>query len=173
VQAFRHSDLTGEALASGWIPGGEVIPTDFSKKVEYFVNKFGHGNKEKTGDGTENTGADDATERAKIEASPEEEAAAVGSEEVPIRSEDEKSDTKSKAVISEVLNSEEAAEDVVSAASFKSAEMSKSDETEAQKSPASAQKVSPKPAEANSSSPSAGSVPMAAVVVEEKKKMEN
>ena len=44
VQAFRHSDLTGEALAaSGWIPGGEVIPTDFCKKVKNFVNKFGHG----------------------------------------------------------------------------------------------------------------------------------
>ena len=41
VQAFRHSDLTGEALASGWIPGGEVIPTDFSQKVEYFINKYG------------------------------------------------------------------------------------------------------------------------------------
>ena len=66
VQAFRHSDLTGEALSSGWIPGGEVIPTDFSQKVEYFVNKFGHGNKEKTGDGTEHTEADDATETAKI-----------------------------------------------------------------------------------------------------------
>ena len=43
VQAFRHSDLTGHALASGWIPGGEVIPTDFSEKVTYFTNKFGHG----------------------------------------------------------------------------------------------------------------------------------
>ena len=44
VQAFMHSDLTGEALAaSGWIPGGEVIPTDFCKKVKNFVNKFGHG----------------------------------------------------------------------------------------------------------------------------------
>ena len=45
VQAFRHSDLTGQALASGWVPGGEVIPTDFTKKVEYFTNKFGHGRK--------------------------------------------------------------------------------------------------------------------------------
>merc|ERR1719312_1405502 len=45
VQAFRHSDLTGHALASGWVPGGEVIPTDFTKKVEYFTNKFGHGRK--------------------------------------------------------------------------------------------------------------------------------
>ena len=31
VQAFRYYDLIGEALASGWIPGGVVIPTDFSK----------------------------------------------------------------------------------------------------------------------------------------------
>ena len=41
MQALRHSDLTGEALASGYIPGGEVIPTDFSQKVEYFINKYG------------------------------------------------------------------------------------------------------------------------------------
>ena len=37
VLAFRHSDLTGQALASGWTPGDEAIPTDFSKKVEYFI----------------------------------------------------------------------------------------------------------------------------------------
>ena len=51
---YSHSDLglTGEALASGYIPGGEVIPTDFSQKVEYFINKFGHGNKEKTDEAT-------------------------------------------------------------------------------------------------------------------------
>ena len=41
MQAFRDSDLTGEALASGYIPGDEVIPTDFSQKVEYFINKYG------------------------------------------------------------------------------------------------------------------------------------
>jgi hypothetical protein len=126
VQAFRHSDLTGEALASGWIPNGEVIPTDFSQKIEYFINKFGHGNKEKTGDGTENTEADDATETAKTEASPEEEAAAAGSEKVPIKSEDKKSDTKSKEIIAEVHNSEDAADDEVSA------EMSPAGETEAE-----------------------------------------
>ena len=45
VQAFRHSDLTGQALASGWVPGGEVIPTDFTEKTKYFTNKFGHGRK--------------------------------------------------------------------------------------------------------------------------------
>ena len=81
VQAFRHSDLTGEALASGWIPGGEVIPTDFSKKVEYFVNKFGHGNK-------------DATETAMIEALPEDEVA--GSGKAQIKSEDDKPYTNIK-----------------------------------------------------------------------------
>ena len=121
VQAFRHSDLTGEALASGWIPGGEVIPTDFSKKVEYFVNKFGHGNKEKTDKGNENTVANDATATAKIEASPEDEAAAAEP--------DEKSDTKSKIVIAEVHNSEAAKEDEASAASFKSAEIPPTGET--------------------------------------------
>ena len=42
-QAFRHSDLTGKALASGWTPGGEVIPTDFTEKVKYFIEKFGQG----------------------------------------------------------------------------------------------------------------------------------
>ena len=41
MQAFRHSDLTGEALVSGYIPGGEVIPTDFSQKDEYFIKKYG------------------------------------------------------------------------------------------------------------------------------------
>jgi peroxiredoxin (alkyl hydroperoxide reductase subunit C) len=71
VQAFRHSDFTGVASASGWIPGGEVFSNDSSKKVEYFVNKFGHGNKEKTDDGNENTEENDATATAKIEASPE------------------------------------------------------------------------------------------------------
>ena len=45
VQAFRHSDLTGQALASGWVPGGEVIPTEYAEKVKYFTNKFGHGSK--------------------------------------------------------------------------------------------------------------------------------
>jgi hypothetical protein len=75
-------------LASGWIPGGEVIPTDFSKKVEYSVNKFGHGIKEKTDNGHENSEANDATATAKIEASPEDEAAAAEPYE--------KSDTKSK-----------------------------------------------------------------------------
>ena len=45
VQAFRHSDLTGQALASGWVPGGEVIPTEYAEKVKYFINKFGHGSK--------------------------------------------------------------------------------------------------------------------------------
>ena len=47
MQAFRHSDLTGHALASGWVPGGEVIPTDFTEKSKYFTNKFGHGAKGK------------------------------------------------------------------------------------------------------------------------------
>jgi hypothetical protein len=119
VQAFMYYDLTGEAVASAWIPGGEVIPTDFSKKVEYFVNKFGHGNKEKTDDG--NTEANDATATAKIEASPEDEAAAAEP--------DEKSDTKSKIVIAEVHNSEAAKEDEASAASFKSAEIPPTGET--------------------------------------------
>ena len=84
------------------------------------------------GDGTEHTEADDATETAKIEASPEEEAAAAGSEKVTIKSEDEKSDTKSKEVIAELHNSEDAA-----------AVMSPADETEALKD-------TPKPAEAKS-----------------------
>ena len=140
MQAFRHSDLTGEALASGWIPGGEVIPTDFSKKVEYFVNKFGHGNKEKTDDGNENTEANDATATAKIEVSPEDEAAAAEP--------DEKSYTKSKVVIAEVHNSEEAA-----------AVMSPAGETEALKD-------TPKQAEAKSIT----NYP--AVTVEEKRKVE-
>ena len=105
-------------------PGGEVIPTNFSKKVKYLVNKFGHGNKEKTDDGNKNPEANDATATAKIETSPE-----------------EKSDTKSKVVIAEVHNSEAAEEDEVSAASFRSSDMSPTCETEAEKFPASAQSL--------------------------------
>ena len=30
-------------MASGWTPGGEVIPTDFTEKVQYFIEKFGKG----------------------------------------------------------------------------------------------------------------------------------
>ena len=33
MQAFRSSDLTGEARPSDWVPGAEAIPTDFTKKV--------------------------------------------------------------------------------------------------------------------------------------------
>jgi len=43
TQAFRHSDLAAIALPSGWVPGVEGIPTDFSEKVKYFIYKFGHG----------------------------------------------------------------------------------------------------------------------------------
>jgi len=50
VKAFRHSDLTGEACPSGWIPGDEVIPTDYSEKVKYYTNKFGQGGNEKKND---------------------------------------------------------------------------------------------------------------------------
>ena len=36
MQAFRQSDLTeGKALVSEWIPGCEVIPTNFSQNIEY------------------------------------------------------------------------------------------------------------------------------------------
>jgi len=45
VQAFRHSDLTGHALPSDWAPGGEVVPTDFTRKVAYFLKKYGEGSK--------------------------------------------------------------------------------------------------------------------------------
>merc|ERR1719233_1185483 len=55
VQAFRHSDLTGQALASGWVPGGEVIPTEYAEKVKYFTNKFGHGSKGVKAKDDENT----------------------------------------------------------------------------------------------------------------------
>ena len=74
MQAFWHFKLTGKALASGWIPGcGEVIPTDFPQKVEYFINKFGHGTKEKTDDVSENREANEATATLKIEGSDEDE----------------------------------------------------------------------------------------------------
>jgi len=56
VQAFRHSDLTGQACASGWTPGGEVIPTDYTEKVKYFNNKFGHGGEDKKNKDDEQTG---------------------------------------------------------------------------------------------------------------------
>ena len=46
-------------------------------------------------DGNENTLANDVTEKEKINAAPNEEAAAGGSEKVPIRSEDKSLDTKS------------------------------------------------------------------------------
>ena len=35
--------LMGETLASRWILGGEDIPTDFLKKIEYFINKLDMG----------------------------------------------------------------------------------------------------------------------------------
>jgi hypothetical protein len=75
------------------------------------------------------------------------------------------SDTKSKVVIAEVHNSEAAEEDEVSAASFKSTEMSPTGETEAKKSTASVQKVTTKPAEGKSvtNSPLKASDPKAEV----------
>ena len=69
VQAFRHSDLTGEALASGWTPGGEVIPTDFSEKVKYFVDKFGQGKNEEITSDSVVENVDDATETPRGESS--------------------------------------------------------------------------------------------------------
>ena len=72
VQAFRHSDLTGQALASGWVPGGEVIPTDFTEKVEYFTNKFGHGRKGETAKNNKGStvdkrgGSDESKENVKV-----------------------------------------------------------------------------------------------------------
>ena len=40
VQAFRFSDLTGEALPSGWTPGGKVIPTSYTQKVKYYLETY-------------------------------------------------------------------------------------------------------------------------------------
>jgi hypothetical protein len=75
----------------------------------------------------------------KFEASPEAETAAAEPDEMSV--------TKSKVVIAEVHNAEAAEEDEVSEASFKSAQMSPTGETEAQKSPPSAKKVTTKPSE--------------------------
>merc|ERR1719431_818536 len=43
VQAFRSSDLTGEARPSDWVPGAEAIPTDFTNKVAYYQQRYGQG----------------------------------------------------------------------------------------------------------------------------------
>ena len=34
-----------QALPSDWAPGGEVVPTDFTRKVAYFLKKYGEGSK--------------------------------------------------------------------------------------------------------------------------------
>ena len=39
------ADLQKQALPSDWAPGGEVVPTDFTSKVAYFLKKFGEGSK--------------------------------------------------------------------------------------------------------------------------------
>ena len=107
MQAFWHFKLTGKALASGWIPGcGEVIPTDFPQKVKYFINKFGHGTKEKTDDVSENREANETTATLKIVASDEDEGIADAGLE-------ENSKKKSKAVITGVHNDEATKEDEV------------------------------------------------------------
>ena len=140
VQAFRHSDLTGEALASGWIPGGEVIPTDFTKKVEYFINKFGHGNNEETKD--EKSKEEDVTQVSTIE----EEA-----EKVSTKSENKASNsTNSKATLADVHKSPDVEDGKVSVDSFKSAVISP-DEAAESKSPL-------KAAGSKTPSPSAASV---------------
>ena len=114
TQAFRHSDLTGEALASGWIPGGEVIPTDFSQKVEYFINKFGHGNKGENKD--EKSQEQDVTQDSKVE----EEA-----EKVSTKSENKASNsnnsTNSKGALADVNKSPDLEDVKDSEESFKSA----------------------------------------------------
>ena len=39
------ADLQKQALPSDWAPGGEIVPTDFTSKVAYFLKKFGEGSK--------------------------------------------------------------------------------------------------------------------------------
>jgi hypothetical protein len=41
LQAFRASDLIGEALPDGWSPGGETVPVEFTRKIAYFKEKYG------------------------------------------------------------------------------------------------------------------------------------
>merc|ERR1719239_87131 len=41
TQAFRYSDLTGHITPSRWELGGPIIPTDYTKKCQFYQNKYG------------------------------------------------------------------------------------------------------------------------------------
>jgi len=52
VSAFQTSEETGMATPAAWIPGDkDLIPTEYSKKVEYYMKRFGC--KEKTSSNSE------------------------------------------------------------------------------------------------------------------------
>jgi len=69
VQAFRHSDLTGHALPSDWAPGGEVVPTDFTQKVAYFLKKYGEGSKRPKEEATMDNNMEDEEPMEEVEES--------------------------------------------------------------------------------------------------------
>ena len=91
-----HS-LQGAVVKWAWrLPRGPSLPT-FPTNMKAQLSCRVHLaslDKDKS-DGNENTLANDVTEKEKINAAPNEEAAAGGSEKVPIRSEDKSLDTKS------------------------------------------------------------------------------
>jgi len=41
TQAFRYSDLTGHITPSRWELGGPIIPTDYTKKCQFYQDKYG------------------------------------------------------------------------------------------------------------------------------------
>ena len=43
TQAFRFSDLTGHITPSRWVMGGDIIPTDYTKKCEFYLRRYGAG----------------------------------------------------------------------------------------------------------------------------------
>ena len=46
ARAFRHSDLTGEAVGPGWRPGDRPVPTDYDEMLEYYKRHAKDGGQE-------------------------------------------------------------------------------------------------------------------------------
>lgn len=40
VAAFKESDAQGKAVPADWLPGGDLIPVQYSEKKEYYAKKF-------------------------------------------------------------------------------------------------------------------------------------
>ena len=58
-----------QALPSDWAPGGEIIPTDFTHKVAYFLNKYGGGSKRPNEETTVDNNMEDEEPMQEVEES--------------------------------------------------------------------------------------------------------